>query len=160
MWLRWEHCVMGLRSSPHGCVKMHSLGEEIVRGDHLDPRNPFFFDAVCLNLPGSPSYNPSVPWVSKVITATGKIAGDMVTYVDDKRPVAPILSLCRHLCQRIASHMCYLGEQDAARKRGPPSKETGAWTGSLVFTTNNQVTVLCTQEKWSKAKNYVTSIAQ
>jgi hypothetical protein len=47
-WLQWQQCVMGLASSPHGCVKMQMLAEKLVRGDHLSPSNPFFYDQVRL----------------------------------------------------------------------------------------------------------------
>jgi len=40
-WMYWGRCVMGLRSSPHGCVKMHSLVEEIIHGDTSVSSNPF-----------------------------------------------------------------------------------------------------------------------
>lgn len=48
---------MGLKSLPHGCIKMQSLGEEFVRGNPRDPNNLFYFDQVVLNLLGSPSYD-------------------------------------------------------------------------------------------------------
>jgi len=58
LWMWWMRCVMGLQSSPHGFVKMQSLGGEMIRGDPRDPANPFYFDQIRLNLPGSPSYDP------------------------------------------------------------------------------------------------------
>jgi hypothetical protein len=154
-WLRWNQCVMGLRSSPHGCVKMHSLGEEVVRGDHLDPKNPFFFDSVRLNLPGAPTYDPGLPRVAKFRSDSGKVAGDMVTYVDDKRVTAGVRALCLQVCHRVGSRLCYLGEQDALRKHSPISKRAGAWAGAVVHTDVDGISVLCTREKWSKAQSYV-----
>lgn len=157
-WLTWVRCVMGLRSSPHGCVKMHHLGEEIIRGDHTDPTNPFFFDQLRLNLPGDPEYNPCLARVFKLNSNTGRNAGDMVTYVDDVRPTAATFGLCLRLCHRVGSILGYLGIQDAARKRVPPSQRAGAWTGSVVHTDNDMVVVLCTQEKWDKARSVVLEI--
>ncbi len=61
-WMMWDRCVMGLKSSPHGCVKMQSLGEEVVQGNSSLPDNPFYFDKVVLNLPGSMNYDPSGLW--------------------------------------------------------------------------------------------------
>jgi hypothetical protein len=39
----------------------------MVTGDPLDPGNPFCLDKVVENLPGTPSYDPSMPWVYKVV---------------------------------------------------------------------------------------------
>jgi len=36
-----------------------------------------------INLPGSPDYNPSQPWVYKFWPLEGKIAHDFYIYVDD-----------------------------------------------------------------------------
>jgi hypothetical protein len=151
-WGRWTRCVMGLRSSPHGCVLMHSLGEEITRGDPVDKSNPFFFDSIRLNLPGMSTYNPALPRVSKLSSLTNRLAADMITYVDDNRPVAPSARACRQLARRIASRLCYLGEQDAARKRSAPSLRAGAWAGAVVHTDGSQVCVQTTVEKWGKAQ--------
>jgi hypothetical protein len=153
--MSWSRCVMGLRSSPHGCVKMHTLGEEVVRGDQSDRKNPFFFDSVRLNLPGSSNYDPTIPRVSKLRTDTGLIANDMVSYVDDKRLVASLKTECRWLCHRVGARLCYLGEQDALRKRSELSQRAGAWAGLVVHTDDGKITVMCTREKWVKAQGYI-----
>jgi hypothetical protein len=84
-WMQWQRCVMGLATSPHGYVKMQMLAEELVQGKLCCPFNPFFFDLVRLNLPGSERYDPSIPRVSKVDSRSGRLAADMSTYVDDVR---------------------------------------------------------------------------
>jgi hypothetical protein len=120
-WMCWSRCVMGLKPSPYGCVRMQALANEIIRGDHTQHANPFHFDAVRLNLPGSLSYNPSLPRVSKIVSASGKIAGDLGTYVDDLRPVGSSERHCVAVAHRISTLLCYLGIQDALRKRTEPS---------------------------------------
>jgi hypothetical protein len=40
-WVHWQHCVMGLKSSPHGCIKMQPLAEEVFRGDPTGQMQPF-----------------------------------------------------------------------------------------------------------------------
>ncbi len=157
-WLQWQRCVMGLASSPHGCVKMQMLAEELVRGDHLSPSNPFYFDQVRLNLPGSPMYNPSLPRVSKIDSRSGRIAADMSTYVDDIWNTGPTALLCWQTSHRISTHLCYLGIQDALRKRTIPSLMAGAWTGSIAQTSNGRMIVTCTEEKWKRARDYVLEI--
>jgi hypothetical protein len=154
-WEQWTRCVMGLKTSPYGCTRMEMLGDEIAKGCYQSPDNPFHFDKVRLNLPGSTDYDPSHPWVSKIVSSCGRIAGDVKTYVDDKRPSGYSHSHCLRVTRRAASMLGYLGEQDATRKRVPHSQRAGAWAGAVCHTDNGHVTVLVTQDKWDKAKGYV-----
>jgi len=48
-WEYWCQCVMGLKSSPYGCVRMDHLGDEVNRGNPQSPFNPFRYDFVRLN---------------------------------------------------------------------------------------------------------------
>jgi hypothetical protein len=157
-WEVWHRCVMGLKSSPYGCIRMDLLGDEIARGYHRTPDNPFFFDSVRLNLPGSCQYDPCHPWVAKLDSRSGRIAGDVRTYVDDKRTTGSTLALCRSVTRKVAATLGYLGMQDASRKRTAPSLRAGAWAGSVCHTDSGAVTVLCTQDKWDKAKSYVSTL--
>jgi len=59
----WERSLMGLKSSPYNCTRAAAWGEDFVCGDLLDPKNPFRWDTVVLNLPGQDDYDPSLPWV-------------------------------------------------------------------------------------------------
>lgn len=138
-WERWERCVMGVKSSPYGCIKMDLLGDEVNKGNHVTPTNPFHFDQVCLNLPGDPAYNPSSPWVSKIVSSNQRIAGDVKTYVDDKRPTGYSYAHCRAVARRTASILGYLGMQDASRKRELPSLRAGAWSGVVWSATPTRI---------------------
>ena len=82
-WFRWERLFMGMLSSPYNCIRYYYFAEEIARGPLNDRLNPCRFDRIRLNLPGSPSYNPSLPWVTKWNSVVEKEAGDVVTFVDD-----------------------------------------------------------------------------
>lgn len=115
-WLEWSHCVMGIKSSPHGCVKMQTLGEEVIRGNPRQHSKPFFYDSIILNLPGSPTYDPCLAKVCKVTSYHGCTAGDMVTYVDDIRTVGHSFCHCWNVSHRVGTRLCYLGIQDALRK--------------------------------------------
>jgi hypothetical protein len=157
-WMCWSRCVMGLRPLPYGCVRMEALADEIIRGDHTQPNNPFHFDALRLNLPGSSTYDPRLPRVSKIVTASGRIAGDLGTYVDDLRPVGSSKRHCTAVAHCISTLLCYLGIQDALRKRTEPSLRAGAWAGTLIHTDQDEVAVSVTQEKWDKARSYVLDI--
>jgi hypothetical protein len=146
---------MGIRSSPHGCTKMEMLSEELARGEPGHPDNPFGFDFVRLNLPGADQYSPALPWVSKVVSATGRIAADVKTYMDDKRVMGPTAAACRLATRWAASILSYLGMQDACRKRVPASQRAGAWVGSVCHADQGRVTVMVTVDKWTKARNLV-----
>lgn len=159
-WLLWSRCVMGLKSSPHGCVLMQSLGEERFRGNPEDPANPFYFDEVRLNLPGDANYDPRRPKVCKYNTETGRIAGDVGTYVDNLRPVGSSRMHCSAVAHRISTVMCFLGIQDALRKRSAPSRRAGAWSSSVIHTDQGQLTVSVTQEKWDRARSYLLEMQQ
>ncbi|MFN9983413.1 MAG: hypothetical protein ACK53Y_26030, partial [bacterium] len=120
----------------------------------------FHFDQVRLNLPGDPAYDPSSPWVSKIVSSNQRIAGDVKTYVDDKRPTGYSYAHCRAVARRTASILGYLGMQDASRKRELPSLRAGAWSGVVCHTDQDMVTVLCPQDKWTKAKHYVALLSE
>lgn len=154
-WEVWSRCVMGLWSSPHGCILMEMIGDEMARGAARDPTNPFAFDTVRLNLPGSHTYCPSLPWVSKIAPSTGRIAPDVKTYVDDKRVTGSTQALCELATRRAASMLTYLGEQDACRKRVIASCRARAWAGSMCHTDGGAVTVLVTADKWNKARGHI-----
>lgn len=157
-WLSWNCCVTGLHSSPHSCVKMQLLAEEIIQGDHSRSSNPFFCNNIRLNLPGMVHYDLQLPRVSKLNSTTGRISGDLSSYVDDTRTCAPSEQLCNQLTSQVGSLLCNLGIQDAARRCSPPSTRAGAWTGYIVHTDGGKVWVLCTQDEWNKAWGYVQSM--
>ncbi len=85
LWEQWGRCGMGFKPSPYCVIQGMMFADEFIRGDPSDVNNVFRWDTVLLNLPGSESYEPSKPWVSKGRLSDGKIAADFVTYVDDVR---------------------------------------------------------------------------
>jgi len=98
--------------------------------------------------------------VSKIVSAIGRLADDVITYVDDKRPTGSSLDHCRLVARRTASYLSYLGMQDASRKREAPSLRAGAWSGVVCHTDGGAVRVLCTQDKWEKACGYIRSLQE
>ena len=50
---------------------MHFVGE-VFREARKDPTNVFHWDYVRLNLPGHDSYDPTLPWVSRVKDMEGE----------------------------------------------------------------------------------------
>jgi len=106
-WLRWLRCAMGLKPSPYVAIRFLLLGSEIIRGLPSDKNNALRYDKIRLNLPGMVSYDPRLPWVSKIITATRQIASDYVVYVDDLRPVGNSESACNLCARRISCMLNY-----------------------------------------------------
>ena len=80
--MRWEQSLMGLKSSPYNCTPAFGWSEDFIRGDRMDPSNPFMWDKVVMNLPGQSGYNPSLPWVFRFDSINQKVAAFLCTYVD------------------------------------------------------------------------------
>jgi len=160
-WMAWARCAMGLLPSPYFCVKFLLLAAEIFRGDKTNPSNPFRFDFIRMNLPGSVLYDPSKPWVSKIKQSTGKIAADVVQYVDDLRPTGESKLECTRATRAVSAGLGYLGIQDASRKRVEASQNSGAWTGSVVVANDLiGVGVRVTLEKWNKTKSILSDVKE
>ena len=156
----WDRNLMGFAPSPYNSVKMALIVEEVSKGDRhqsnvgCDGRelNPFQWETVKLNLPGSREYDPCVSWITKR-RKDGRIACDVYTFVDDERVSGPDEKLTWQASHALAATQSYLGVQDAARKARPCSKSPGAWAGSVVHIAPELgVCVLTSREKWSKLK--------
>lgn len=149
---------MGARMSPYSSVQFCSIAEEFCRGNNKDSTKPLRWDIIVLNLPGSRNYDPSKPRVYKWDRIRGCIAGDLVIFVDDVRAAAITIELAWAIARQVCSRVQYLGVQDAARKRKPPTRTPGAWAGAVFATTDDTVTKTVTQDKWDKAKKIITSL--
>jgi hypothetical protein len=66
VWEVWQRAAMGLKPSPYQAVQGMMVAEEYIRGDRMDLKNPFRWDAVRMNLPGQVNYDPTLPSVSKI----------------------------------------------------------------------------------------------
>ena len=154
-WERWERTLMGFRSSPYVCTQTFAWGDAVIRGDRKDLDNPLRWDKVVMNLPGSEDYDPSMPWVYKWDSVNGRLASDFACYIDDIRGLGGTERVCRAATRRVASYVNYLGQQDAPRKRRPPSKTPGAWAGAMCLSKPDGLYVTCTQAKWDKARSII-----
>ena len=105
---------MVFRSSPYNSVKMFLIIEEVIKGDRHDPDNAFHWDHLLINLPGTPSYDPSVGWITKR-RQDGTLASDMVDFVDDERVVGSNAERVREAGHALSTRESYLGLQDALR---------------------------------------------
>lgn len=154
-WYVWVRNAMGFKSSPYNSVKMTLIAEEVILGDRLDPSNPFQWDSVRLNLPGTRTYDPTCSWIAKV-RVDGLNACILVTFVDDERVAGATRELTWQAGRRLAQIESYFGIQDASRKVGKCLQQPRAWAGSVVHVIpGSGVYVLTSEEKWLKMKGIV-----
>ena len=85
-------------------------------GDPKEVNNPFAWEHIKLNVPGSKEYDHRLPLVMKV-RKDGTLAPGASQYIDDLRTMASTKKLVRDSSSRLAKGISYLGLQDAARKR-------------------------------------------
>ena len=149
---------MGFQSSPYLCTQAFGWSEDFIQGDPNDQEgNPLAWESVVLNLPGCHGYQPTKPWVFRT-KFDGTMAAFFGTYIDDIRTGDDSEIGCRLTTRRVASRINYLGQQDDLRKRRPPSKKPGAWSGAMCYLVSGKgLFVTCSQEKWNKAKDIVDS---
>jgi hypothetical protein len=157
-WEVWQRAAMGLKPSPYQAVQDMMVAEEVIKGDPTSPTNPFRWDKIRLNLPGSKTYKPNLPWVSKIRLGDNSITCDLVIFVDDLRVTGPTSQECWKAGQRSAQVLNHLGIQDAPRKRRGSSRAPGPWTGTILRTDLDGVFVFVAQDKWDKAKILVDEI--
>ena len=155
LFMRWERCLMGLRSSPFNACKAMAWSDDIIRGDRFDSINPFRWDRYILNLPGTKDYDPSLPRGYKWNDKNNSIAGNFETYIDDIRSSNSNEEGCVLASRRIASICNFLGIQDAARKRHFPSQTPRVWCGAKSATDDNGLYTCTTQVKWDRGKNII-----
>jgi hypothetical protein len=148
---------MGLKPSPYWSVQGSGRAKRMMLGDPKDRANPFHWEKVVLNSPGSEDYDPSMPWFYKV-RADGRRAVELFTYVDDVRITAPDSELAWLASSWVAKICSWLGLQDAARKRREPSQEPGAWAGAVV-STRGEACKSVSQDRWVKTRQQVRWIA-
>ena len=122
-----------------------------------DPRggdNPFAWDRIELNLPGSGSYDASKPWIRKL---RGKLASGLTQFIDDLRIWAASSESAWAASSRIAKTLAFLGLQDAARKQRDISQKPGAWAGAII-SSQGTVTKSVMEERWCKTQHLIRNI--
>jgi hypothetical protein len=110
-----------------------------------------------LNLPGSKSYDPRLPWVSR-LRSDGELAASMTRFVNDLRPIGFSQESCWQTAHTLAYRYGQLGLQIAARKTRPPSQSPGAWAGAHVLVSQEGVGVTCGPDKWLKAQRILAEL--
>jgi hypothetical protein len=150
----WTRNLMGFKPSPYNLVCTYLVAKDVIRGDRHNPSNPFQWDYVKLNLPGTWDYNPSQAWISKR-RLDGTLASNFVCFVDDQQITGQGQDRVIAAGHAINSIENYLGIQDALRKlrAAGGTRRPGAWAGASVFNEENVgVVMLTSQEKWDRLK--------
>jgi hypothetical protein len=152
----WRFCVLhfGGRPSPYITCQSQCLILELAKGDRHDPKNPWQWETVRINLPGDPNYDPSMPRVM-LLRADGEMATREADYVDDIHPCIrepDDSGKARAACARLKSKMNSLGNQADDRKYRLPTVTPGAWNGVLVHTDTPFPMMATTLKKWERFK--------
>ena len=143
----------GCVCSPYVATQGQERIMELCEGDPSDPLNPFQYHECWLNLPASRNYDPSMPRVI-LLRTDGEKATRRVTFVDDihgssrGRDAGP----AREASRVLAGGMNYLGNQDAARKRGPPTLIPRPWNGFMTHTDTPYPVKGTTAKKWNRGR--------
>ena len=126
-WERWESCLMGLKPSPYNATRAFAWCEEVIRGDPFDEGNPLRWDRLRLNLPGELNYDPTLPWLSKVVgqLPCERIAGDFFSYIDDIRSSGCSVDECWNVSRRVASYCGYLGHPGRSEEEASAKSDSG-----------------------------------
>ena len=149
---------MGLRDSPYRSLQLMIKAKYLAYGHRNDKSNPFHWDHITLNLPGAPDYNPTLPWVMKV-RFDDHLACEIYIYVDDGRITGWCKLACWRATRRFCSVLCFLGIQDASRKRTEPVPDPGPWAGTVVHTMGG-VNATVTEAKWEKTRALILELQE
>ena len=155
-WKRWARTFMGFSPSPYNAVKLFGWTIDVIHGDRWCLRNPYRWNGLLINFPGSSNYDPTKPRICK--TWFDVIAAILEAYVDDVRVMGSSEVICREATRRASQILQYLGQQDACRKYRPPHTSPGPWCGSFVAVKDDSVWVYVSDDKWNKAKTFISEL--
>ncbi len=159
-WEHWERNWMGLRNSPYQSLQwqVHLKFEVYGYGDRKDTSNPFYWDRVEFNLPGSRGYRLDLPRVMK-IREDSHLVAKIFVYVDDGRPMGYCQDLTWRAARAYGLGCSRRGIQDASRKRTLPIKMPGPWACTVMHTEAGPLVGMVSQEKWDKTKQLLKELS-
>ncbi len=145
-WEQWERNCMGLQDSPYRSLQWQVRLKLEVYGDRQAPSNPFHWERVEFNLPGSKGYRLDLPWIMK-IRADRFLAAEIFVYVDNCRVVAHSADLVWRAARAYAAMCTKMGIQNALRNCTSATQMQGPWAGTVTHTNGNQVCRMVSKEK-------------
>ena len=158
-WERWERNWMGLRDSPYRSLQWQARLKLELYGDRRLRSNPFPWEKVIFNLPGSKGYRADLPWVFK-LRWDGRLGVEIFVYVNDGCAIGPTEFLTWQAARWYGSGCSRRGVQDASRKRTSPSLTPGPWAGTVTHTEDGRVSGMVLQEKWEKTKRLIAEMLE
>jgi len=154
---RWEHWFrpcMGMCPAPYQATRAVTVLKRELYRNRRNKDDPFHWDSVLLNLPGTDGYEPHLPWIYK-IRFDGCRAVEIVIFVDDARLSAPTEPLAWEAGSKLAKLAAHWGLQIALRKVRRPSTRPGSWAGVRVVITNDEVYLCVSDERWAKTQEAI-----
>lgn len=158
LWVRWARPPMGTKTAPYQACQQGLRAKRLMLGDPSDLNNPFQWDTVTENYPGSPNYDPSLPWVFKS-RADGQLAADLQEYVDDLRETGPTREIAWQAGAQVGKTGARLGVQLAPRKKRAPSQAPGPWQGAIIGSLPEPYKTI-DPERWNKNKAWVLELLE
>jgi hypothetical protein len=129
---------MGLRDSPYQSLQWQARLKLELYGDRRIRSDPFHWERVIFNLPGSKGYRADLPWVFK-LRWDGKLGVKVFVYVEDGRVIGLTELLTWMAAHRYGSGCTRRGVQDASQKRTYPSLTPGPWAGTVTHTKDGRI---------------------
>jgi hypothetical protein len=80
--------------------------------------------------------------------------------VDEVRPARASEAKCWDVVKRVAFVLQYMGVQDTARKRRPPSQTPGAWLRAVIWVMDDGAGISIYMDKWEKTRIIIARIMQ
>jgi hypothetical protein len=145
-WERWGRNWMGLRDSPYRSLQWQTWLKFEVYGNRKLLSNPFHWERVEFNLPGSRGYRSDLSWVMK-IWEDGHLAVEVSEYINNGRATGHSQDLTWRVARAYGLGCSRRGIQDASQKRTLPSKTPGPWAGMVTHTEGGCVVGVVSQEK-------------
>ena len=110
---------MGLRDSPYRSIQLLIRLKIKAYGNRWDRSDPFYWETVIYNLPGTKGYTPGLPCVMKV-RFNSHLACEVYMYMHNYRVRGHSRGMCWVATRRFALLCSKGGLQDVARKRTSP----------------------------------------
>ena len=144
---------IGLVSSPLMTTRMFSWAMEVITGYIKRSSNPFFYDVVIQNSPGTTFYDTTMPRLYRWDSIQGVIIAACRTYIDALRYIAATQSLDKEATHQVDTNMGYLGLNYDTRKQCSIYQTPWGCNGYITISLEGVVLfVTVLEKKWNKAK--------
>ena len=95
----------GLNQNTEYSVTFYYLAKQCIEGNNLDAKNPLRWDNAILNFIGNSDFDPVYTNVYKWDSHRNRIAGDIITFIDDLRAICHSLEHAWTIYRCVASKL-------------------------------------------------------